>query len=193
MFGKKAEAKQKAEVAKLQKEEAELIDNWNISLMLDTYDDIFSDFDPRHFSERAISHDFLQECRRASIEKVSKGLEIRLMMPEKLRDPISEGIIHERLHKHFQKHYRDKLEQKRRIKREGAIWTGAGMVSMVFAGVLTAAGGFWNNILLVLFEPAGWFLVWTGFEMLLKDVRSKVPDLEFYSKMASADFKFLSY
>ncbi|MBI2151367.1 hypothetical protein HYU21_01420, partial [Candidatus Woesearchaeota archaeon] len=31
----------------------------NISLVLDSYDDIFSDFDPRDYSEKALSEDFL--------------------------------------------------------------------------------------------------------------------------------------
>ena len=35
----------------------------NISLILDSYDDIFSDFDQRDFSERSLSDDFLIECR----------------------------------------------------------------------------------------------------------------------------------
>ena len=31
----------------------------NISLVLDSYDDLFSDFDPRDYSQKALSDDFL--------------------------------------------------------------------------------------------------------------------------------------
>ena len=41
----------------------------NISLILDSYNDMFSDFDPRSFSERALSDDFLSECKRAARDK----------------------------------------------------------------------------------------------------------------------------
>ena len=33
----------------------------NVSLVLESYNDIFSDFDPRNYSERALSDDFLIE------------------------------------------------------------------------------------------------------------------------------------
>ena len=44
----------------------------DIPLVLDSYDDIFSDFDPRPYSERAMSGDFLLECKKASAEKKKK-------------------------------------------------------------------------------------------------------------------------
>jgi hypothetical protein len=46
-----------------------------IKLMLDTYDDIFSDFDPRPFSQRTLSEDFLEEARKASREKEMGNIE----------------------------------------------------------------------------------------------------------------------
>ncbi len=175
-------------------------DNWNISLMLDTYDDIFSYFDARHYSERAISHDFLAECRRASIEKVEKGLEIRMMMPEKLRDPISEGLIQARLRKHFKKHLKELQEEVAGIKRKGFAWAALGAGCMLLSGIIRSIpfsildlpGHLLNNMLLVAFEPAGWFLMWTGLDTIIVDSREHADDLAFYAKMAGADFKFLS-
>ena len=44
------------------KEETEkLLQQSEISLLLDSYDDIFSDFDPRPYNQRALSQDFLAE------------------------------------------------------------------------------------------------------------------------------------
>ena len=37
----------------------------NISIVLDSYDDLFSDFDPRPYRIRALSDDFLLECKKS--------------------------------------------------------------------------------------------------------------------------------
>ena len=57
----------------------------NISLKVNRYNDIFSSFDPRHYSVRALSVDFLDEAKRASIDKDSKKIELRLLIPRNLR------------------------------------------------------------------------------------------------------------
>ncbi|NYT12918.1 MAG: hypothetical protein GKC01_00225, partial [Candidatus Methanofastidiosa archaeon] len=59
----------------------------NISLILDSYDDLFSDFDPRPYSVRGLSDDFLIECRRAvrGIKTESPVLELRLLVPKNKR------------------------------------------------------------------------------------------------------------
>ena len=54
----------------------------NISLILDDYNDLFSDFDPRHYSERALSDDFLAESKRASRDKPAGSLEVKFLVPE---------------------------------------------------------------------------------------------------------------
>ena len=56
--------------AQIQKEELKNPKNnnldYSISLWIDSYDDIFSDFDPRPFSARNISDDFLYEVKKTS-------------------------------------------------------------------------------------------------------------------------------
>ena len=56
-----------------------------ISLNLDSYDDIFSDFDPRPYSERAMSQDFLAEAHRASIDKGFGQIELNFLIPKNKR------------------------------------------------------------------------------------------------------------
>jgi hypothetical protein len=41
----------------------------NISLVIESYNALFSDFDPRTSSERGISDDFLSEVKRAARER----------------------------------------------------------------------------------------------------------------------------
>ena len=72
----------------------------NISLILDSYDDIFSDFDPRPFAHRALSDDFLLEAKRAARDKQG-SLELRFLIPKNERKLDAETIIKGRLREHF--------------------------------------------------------------------------------------------
>lgn len=184
---KKAQIKKDAEIS------SEALDNWNISLMIDTYDDIFSDFDARHISQRALSQDFLEECKRASIGKVEKGLEIRIMVPSGKRNEISEGLIKQRLKRHFSKAHKEKLDVLNKVKTEGKAFTAVGMLFLFLGGIVyTWEGSLLTNLILVILEPGGWFLAWTGLETL-RSAGQKVPDLDFYRKMTEAEFIFIGY
>ncbi|MBP6085980.1 hypothetical protein KA478_02105 [Patescibacteria group bacterium] len=72
-----------------------------MSLILDTYVDIFSSFDPRPYGERALSDDFLDECKKIVLDKGIDLIELRLMIPETLRIPEDEEVIKKRLHSYF--------------------------------------------------------------------------------------------
>src|SRR3989339_701864 len=53
-----------------------------VSMWLDGYDDIFSDFDPRPYSQRSLSDDFLSEAKKVSSGKTGDRLELRFLIPE---------------------------------------------------------------------------------------------------------------
>ena len=67
----------------------------NISLILDGYEDLFSDFDPRPYSKRTLSDDFILECKKAVREnKVElQNYELRLLVPKHKRKTNDETII----------------------------------------------------------------------------------------------------
>ena len=67
-----------------------------ISLIIDTYDDIFSDFDPRPYSQRALSDDFLLEARKASKDKVSGTFELNFLIPSHLKNKVHVVMIKKR-------------------------------------------------------------------------------------------------
>jgi len=56
-----------------------------------------------------------------------------------------------------------------------------------------AARGFIFRIMLVIFEPGGWFIFWTGLDEIYLGQKEKLPEHEFYHKMASVDIRFFSY
>jgi hypothetical protein len=178
---------------------AEVLKQGNISLILDTYEDLFSDFDPRPYSNRAISHDFLSECKYASRDKKNGELELRLLIPITQRNKLYESIIKRRLKNHFIKHVHEKRKELLNIKREGSIWFVIGIFLIFMAtllyhnGLALKGNSLLYEFLFVLFEPAGWFTIWTGLEKIFLDTRKELPDLEFYEKMAKADIYFHSY
>ena len=166
-----------------------------ISLSLDTYDDIFSDFDPRPYSERALSDDFLIEAKKASKDQES-GLELNLLIPTKNRKMYEENIIKKRLWEHFRKHYHALYNEKKKLVLQGMSFVLVGVVLMFIAGGILFKHGQDNalfSLLIVLLEPAGWFLFWEGMHMMIFDSKAKNPDFEFYRKMSTCNIKFLPY
>jgi hypothetical protein len=165
----------------------------NIPLVLNGYTDIFSDFDPRPFTERALSDDFLLECKHAAREK-EEGLELILAIPKNKRSLNDESKIKKRLKEHFKKHH---IEEERRInsiKKEGWIWVGVGTVLMLIATAFqTYTRGFLLNLLTIIMEPASWFSFWEGLGKIFIHSTENRIEAEFYHKMASAEIIFKSY
>lgn len=165
-----------------------------ISIWLDGYDDIFSDFDPRDFTERNISDDFLNEVKKVARENEFEVSELRLLLPEKNRNPEKETIIMKRLHLHFKKYLHYFQTHTKQEQNKGFLFLLIGMIMMVGAGFISSlkSESFSMHILLVVFEPAGWFLVWAGMDNLIYRSREQRPDLNFYSKLSKSKIAFFS-
>jgi hypothetical protein len=176
------------------KKEEQVLKEGNISLILDSYDDIFSDFDPRPYTHKALSDDFLSECKKASLDK-EKGLELRFMVPKHKRNTNEEYEIRKRLREHFQKHFKEKEKDIKSIKKTGLMWFFLGAIVMVAATFLYKYEhvNFLFTFLLVMSEPAGWFFFWEGLDKVVIEAKKKKPDYDFYRKMAKARIYFLDY
>ena len=169
------------------------LQNASISLVIDTYEDIFSDFDPRPFSERALSDDFLLECKKAAMDK-EEGLELLFAVPRNKRSINDETKIKKRLRDHFRKHHLEKEQEIEKLKFEGWRWVAIGAVLMILSAFLeTSTKNFIINLLVIIVTPASWFSFWEGLGKVFIDSKEKKPDQEFYHKMASATITFRSY
>lgn len=180
------------------KKEGEYINNeirqGNISLILESYNDIFSGFDPRPYSERALSDDFLTECNKAARDKDEVGFELILSVPSKLRDLNDESKIKKRLKNHFHKHYLEKENEIKKLKKEGISWIVIGSILLLFATLLrTYHPSFITNLILVISEPSGWFSFWEGLGKIFITSKEKEPETIFYKKMSNACVIFRSY
>lgn len=163
-----------------------------ISIRIEKYDDIFSDFDIRPYQKRSLSADFLEEIKRAALDKNDQKIEFTLHVPKEQRNESHEQAIKDRLLLHFKKHYKLQLAQKRAIIKRG--------IFMVFLGAMAAVGAtlvVFNNIeknlfasfLLVFLEPASWFLLWEGMDQIIFSSKETTPDLDFYKKMSSSHLR----
>jgi len=74
-----------------------LKDIQQISIAIDTWDDIFSDFDPRPLGERAVSEDFINELKKRYLETRKGSFLIIIHAPISLKDEKSEKMIIQRL------------------------------------------------------------------------------------------------
>ncbi|PIN86031.1 hypothetical protein COV19_06785 [Candidatus Woesearchaeota archaeon CG10_big_fil_rev_8_21_14_0_10_44_13] len=174
----------------------ELVEKSQISLALDTYDDIFSDFDPRPYQNRALSDDFLQEAKRASRDKAEGTIELIFIMPADKRDIANESLIKRRMREHFRKHHSMMHDESRRVVKRGVNFIFAGIVIMLITTFILFKSGNWGflkNFMIVLLEPAGWFLFWEGLNQAIFESRKKFPEMDFYHKMSKADITFTAY
>ena len=183
----------------MEKEEitrGELFKDRNLPLILTSYNDIFSSFDPRPYSERALSDDFLFECKRAALDKVDEGIEIILSVPKSKRNSMEEMKIKNRLRAHFHKHYHEKMELLTKLKITAWIWTSLGLFFMLVSALLVtyiSEGGLLINLLEGSLVPAGWFFFWEGLDKLLIETKEREPDYKFYKKMSNAHILFRGY
>jgi len=175
-------------------EKQRLLQLSEISIILDTYDDIFSDFDPRPYDVRSLSDDFLIEVKKATRHKGSK-IELKVMMPEALRKPEQETIIKKRV----KAHYRNTVEQINKdilkMRQKGGLFILVGVVILTLVVLMLSIvpAGLMQTFFLFLFEPAGWFTLWNGFDYLFLQPSSRYEERDFYHKMSNSEIRFISY
>ena len=164
----------------------------NISLSINSYDFLFSDFDPRDYSEKILSEDFIDECKRAVRESEGR-IELILLCPKNKRDLKDEIKIKKRLKEHFIYNLKKEYKIRRKLKFEGLFWFLMGSIFMVLATFLEGKDSFFLKFLEIMTIPAGWFLFWEGLDKVLITSRERLSDYEFYKKMSEANIIFADY
>ncbi len=173
----------------------DIIDKAQVSLVLDTYDDIFSDFDPRPYDQRALSGDFLDAARHAARDK-REGIELRLLIPKAVRSTGSEELIKQRLKEHFRRHYRLVRKERIRYRRQAIALILAGVViGMADALLLSTLNldAILEDAIGIVLTPASWFTIWTGFEHLVTPPEEMGVEEEFNKKFEGAHIIFTPY
>ena len=166
-----------------------------ISLRLNNYDDMFSDFDSRPYSERALSDDFLNASQKMFRETKTGKFELRLLVPKSLRDEKQESIIKRRLKIFFKQREHDGRTKIGGSIRKGLYLSILGFFIMVLAAYLSYIDkrGFLLKFLIIIFEPAGWFSVWYGLDQIFYTAQEKRANYDFFRKISEADIIFEEY
>jgi hypothetical protein len=142
-----------------------------LSLWLDDFDDIYSDFDPRHYLRRRISDDFIHELKVSLKSREKAFSSLLLLIPAKKRNEELEKAVITSLHNYFTQQYYFYEDKYRAVVKRG--------LSLLIAGILVMSIDFILNIkfeksiplsmMRVILEPGSWFLVWAGLDKLYYD------------------------
>ena len=188
------ELNSQVESNRFREKESRMEDVSEIILRITGYEDIFSDFDPRHYSKRALSDDFLSELRRVSLDKEEK-IELRLMTRGN-PDKNLEHTVRKRLRDHFSRHLSLATKDLSAIKARGVSMTlfGAFLLTLAsYVGFAFNLEGFFSHFIITLMEPAGWFTAWEGMYLIIFGASEKKKEFDFYRKMESSNIVFDHY
>lgn len=171
-----------------------LLKHAEINILLSSYNDIFSDFDPSAYAERTLSDDFIIQTKKISKTKSGNKMLLRLLLPANKRNEQDEKVIVERLHSYFKNVHQQLVSEVRKINIRGLILTLTGTVIMIAASYISfiKPEKYPVHLLLVLFEPAGWFLLWVGLDHLVYSSKEPKKELDFYSRMTKSEIKFFT-
>lgn len=165
----------------------------SISIAIDTYDDIFSDFDPRDILERDLSEDFIKELARRHRQGPKGKFDVVIVAPKTIEDQAIEKKIAARLNRYFhQKHlrYKKAIDE---LRIRGAVYIAVGMLLLI-ALTLLAYFGKMDRLTLelvgIIFMPLGWFGIWEGFSKIVDIPFRLGSDALVYKGLSKASYKF---
>jgi hypothetical protein len=166
----------------------------SIQIALDSYDDIFSDFDESPYSSRVLSDDFLKEIKKRYYETKKGEFELRFTLPSAKRDSKVESIIKKRLRDYFKNEVDYFSEKIAKTKNEGLlrIFVGFFLLSLEVALDTFGVGGLYAKILSVIIVPAGWYGFYSGFEYFFEQPKEFESLRVFNEKFYKAKYEFVS-
>lgn len=166
-----------------------------LSLWLDNYGDIYSDFDSRNYSKRRISEDFLYELKTALHNGDKKETSLVLYLPANSRVTGDETTIAQSLNYYFvHELHRCSMLYTRKLQR-GLLFLLTGML-IIAANILVTyyqKNSFLPTALKLLLEPAGWYFLWSALEFLFNDLKEAKEERAYYNNLSKMKILFRSY
>lgn len=164
-----------------------------INLWLDSYEDIYSDFDSRQYLNRRISEDFLAELQ-IELKNLPDAHNMILSLPREQRDQDTETTICDSLHDFFSGRFRLHARLCRQKLYQGLSFLVFGVMVMLLNSwiIYRLYESFLIICLKVLLEPAGWFLLWAGLDFLFYDFAGFRTTRDFYRALSEMKICFQS-
>lgn len=163
-----------------------------LSLWLDSYDDLYSDFDSRYYLKRRLSEDFIDELKEALRFRTEQFDSLVLLLPHRLRNSDIEKDIPASVREQLGKRLQVLHQKAKGMRRRGILLLAAGMLIMIVDSIISYkfGGGYVFNLLRIILEPAGWFMIWNGLDFLIYEYRTIMRDTTFYEAVCALSVHF---
>ena len=173
--------------------EQRLQDLKEIAIVIDSWDDIFSDFDPRPLNERTVSGDFIEELKKRYKETRKGNFIIKICAPVSLKEEESERKVVQRLKKEFRFRQLRRKKSLIRIRIRGIIFVLIGVSSLTFLSLATYfkfLSQLRIEMLNIVLMPLGWFGFWEGLSKLIDTSPAPAQEAVLFEKLAKATYQF---
>ncbi|MGB9634949.1 MAG: hypothetical protein ACPL0A_00565 [Candidatus Micrarchaeia archaeon] len=168
------------------------VDIKNIDIALDSYEDIFSDFDISPYTKRTLSEDFISELiKRVGVDHLQWPVDVYISIPKKNRNQDDEKIIIRRI-----KHYFSKMHIQ--VERDIQTYQERG-IRYLLAGIFLVAVVFvmqeYYTVPVLLREVltvASWFSIWSGISKIIDEPYHLNSKKKLYKTLSSANYIFVS-
>lgn len=159
-----------------------------VQIAIDTYDDLFSDFDIRSYQERFFSNDFLGELKmRTNRPLDGKALAIKLAIPSNARNHDDETIILNRIREFFAIRLERNKSKKKAVLVTAIKFEVIGLLFMLAANFLARfSTEYLKDFLLI----PSWFFVWSGLEKYMYNIRNLDKKIRFYGVLTRSSVCF---
>lgn len=168
-----------------------------ITVAIDTLNDMFSDFDPRPVQQRALSEDFLKEIQKFYRESATGKIQVVFLGPLALKDILEKNQLEKAIIGHLHQEFRTRAQQAKKainaIRTTGVrfILFGATLlVALTFTQIFQLFPRFGLTLTTELLMPLGWFGMWEGFSNLVETPYKLKEELIMYDKLAKAQYSF---
>ncbi|MFH1239181.1 MAG: hypothetical protein V1653_03610 [bacterium] len=164
-----------------------------ISIALDSWDDIFSDFDPSPLEQRILSEDFLLELKKRYREARRGQFIITIYAPLSLKDDSSERLVIKRLKQYFKFRHLTLKKEIISLRLKGLIFVVSGTMALGFLTLIAyykVLSTFILDMVGIVLVPLGWFGIWEGFSRIIEPSPRLIADAELFEKLSKASIKF---
>lgn len=165
----------------------------DISIAIDSWDDIFSDFDPRPMPDRTLSEDFIIELTRRYREGEKGRTVVTIHAPVELRNDHVEHVVINRIRLYLSQRHDQARMVIRRQRLRGLLFV---ILGFCFLSLLTLIE--YKNVVTplhykfveIIMMPLGWFGIWEGFSKIIEIPFKLNNDTQVYKRLSKASYKF---
>jgi hypothetical protein len=157
-------------------------------IALDTYDDIFSDFDPLPYETRILSDDFLNELGKRYAETHKGELIVIFTIPKGARSEKVENIVKKRVKDYFKARHAKAKKLVDEDQKKGFLRVGVAIIS--YLPIIIFSEPVLSHIAPLL-SVLAWYFLWTGLDKLLEVPGKLVAEMNFCDRFHRAKYNFV--